>query len=198
MRDREDPPPVPNAFAEEFLRRFEQEDEPPSAAEADVAGPWRVEPSSTSDGRDAFGLWRPGNGRSGVTCLPASSASARRRSSPPRFARSWGGTLSTSWARSAGTAASPAAPGGGDRLDRPFRRGLDVRGQRPGAFHPQSRGARPAAGGGGSPRPGTGREDPAQAGDGRRERGVKTAAIPSPAQRRERGGAVIAAEADSR
>jgi hypothetical protein len=60
MRDREDPTPVSNAFAEEFLRRFEQEDEPPSAAEADVAGPWRVEPSSTSDGQEAFGLWRSG------------------------------------------------------------------------------------------------------------------------------------------
>lgn len=60
MRDPEDPTPVFNAFAEEFLRRFEREDEPPSAAEADGAGPWRVEPSSTTDGREAFGLWRSG------------------------------------------------------------------------------------------------------------------------------------------
>ena len=60
MRDREDPTVVPNAFAEEFLRRFEQEDEPPSAAEADVSGPWRIEPSSTTDGHEAFGLWRSG------------------------------------------------------------------------------------------------------------------------------------------
>jgi hypothetical protein len=60
MRDREDPTVVSNAFAEEFLRRFEEEDEPPSAAEADVAGPWRVEPTSTSDGSEAFGLWRSG------------------------------------------------------------------------------------------------------------------------------------------
>jgi hypothetical protein len=62
MRDREDPttPPPRNAFAEEFLRLFEQEDEPPSAAEADVAGPWEIQPSPTADGRDAFGLWRLG------------------------------------------------------------------------------------------------------------------------------------------
>jgi hypothetical protein len=61
MRDPEDPStPVSNAFAEEFLRRFELEDEPASAAEADVAGPWRVDPTSTSDDREAFGLWRSG------------------------------------------------------------------------------------------------------------------------------------------
>ena len=62
MRDLKDPstPPPLNAFAEEFLRFFEQEDEPASAAEADVAGPWEIQPSSTADGRDAFGLWRLG------------------------------------------------------------------------------------------------------------------------------------------
>jgi hypothetical protein len=62
MRDPDDPTTSPprNAFAEEFLRLFEQEDEPPSGAEADVAGPWQVEPSSTADGRDAYGLWRLG------------------------------------------------------------------------------------------------------------------------------------------
>jgi hypothetical protein len=62
MRDLEDSttPPSRNAFAEEFLRLFEQEDEPPSAAEADVAGPWEIQRSSTADGRDAFGLWRLG------------------------------------------------------------------------------------------------------------------------------------------
>jgi hypothetical protein len=51
-----------NAFAEEFLNRFEQEDEPPSAAEADVAGPWEVQPFPLADGRNAFGLWRLGEG----------------------------------------------------------------------------------------------------------------------------------------
>ena len=62
MRDLEDPttPSSRNAFAEEFLRRFGQEDEPPSAAEADAAGPWEVQPASTTDGREAFGLWRLG------------------------------------------------------------------------------------------------------------------------------------------
>ena len=61
MRDPDDPTiPTRNAFAEEFLRLFEQEDEPASAAEADAAGPWEVQPSPTSDGRDAFGLWRQG------------------------------------------------------------------------------------------------------------------------------------------
>jgi hypothetical protein len=60
MRDRENPStPLPrNAFAEEFLRRFDREDEPSSAAEADVAGPWEVQLSSTADGREAFGVWR--------------------------------------------------------------------------------------------------------------------------------------------
>jgi hypothetical protein len=61
MRDPANPTtPSPNAFAEEFLRRFELEDEPASAAEADVAGPWRVEPAATADGHEAFGLWRLG------------------------------------------------------------------------------------------------------------------------------------------
>jgi hypothetical protein len=61
MRDPEDPTTLsPNAFEDGFLRRFRQEDEPASAAEADVAGPWRVEPASTSDGREAFALWRLG------------------------------------------------------------------------------------------------------------------------------------------
>jgi hypothetical protein len=61
MRDPEDPnTPSPNAFAEEFLRRFVQDDEPASAAEADTAGPWRIEPASTADGREAFGVWRQG------------------------------------------------------------------------------------------------------------------------------------------
>ena len=61
MRDLEDPTiPSRNAFAEEFLRRFGQEDEPPSSAEADAAGPWQVQPASTADGREAYGLWRLG------------------------------------------------------------------------------------------------------------------------------------------
>lgn len=39
-------PPSPNAFAEEFLRRLAEEDEPPFAEEADFAGPWRVLPAA--------------------------------------------------------------------------------------------------------------------------------------------------------
>jgi hypothetical protein len=61
MRDPEDPATLShNAFEEEFLRRFRQDDEPASAAEADVAGPWRVDLATTSDGREAFALWRLG------------------------------------------------------------------------------------------------------------------------------------------
>ncbi len=62
MRDLEDPSTAVsrNAFADEFLRLFEQEDEPASAAEAEAAGPWKIQPSSTTDGREAFGLWRSG------------------------------------------------------------------------------------------------------------------------------------------
>jgi hypothetical protein len=61
MRDSEDPSTAaPNAFAAEFLRRFEAEDEPASAAEADVAGPWHILPTSTAEGHEAFGLWRKG------------------------------------------------------------------------------------------------------------------------------------------
>lgn len=39
-------PSPPNAFAAPFLRRMAGRDEPPTAAEADTAGPWRVEPAS--------------------------------------------------------------------------------------------------------------------------------------------------------
>jgi hypothetical protein len=62
MRDREDPsiPSFRNAFSDEFLRRFDAEDEPASAGEADTAGPWGVQPFPTTDGREAFGLWRRG------------------------------------------------------------------------------------------------------------------------------------------
>ena len=62
MHDPQDPsiPYSHNAFAEDFLRRFAREDEPSSASEADFAGPWRVEAAATSDGREAFGVWRLG------------------------------------------------------------------------------------------------------------------------------------------
>ena len=45
-----------NAFAAAFLDRFEERDEPPTAGEADVAGPWFVEPIPGL----GFGLFRAG------------------------------------------------------------------------------------------------------------------------------------------
>ncbi|HEX6900800.1 MAG TPA: hypothetical protein VF789_13830 [Thermoanaerobaculia bacterium] len=59
MRDLDDPT-IRNAFDEEFLRRFQGEDEPGSAGEADAAGPWEVHAAPTPDGREAYGLWRLG------------------------------------------------------------------------------------------------------------------------------------------
>ncbi|HEV7784131.1 MAG TPA: hypothetical protein VGQ28_02275 [Thermoanaerobaculia bacterium] len=49
--------PQPNAFSSTFLRRIDGRDEPPTAAEADVAGPWRVERLPEGAG---FGLFRAG------------------------------------------------------------------------------------------------------------------------------------------
>ena len=50
--------PSPNAFSPSFLQRIGERDEPPSAGEADVAGPWHIE--ETPDG---FGLYRLGESR---------------------------------------------------------------------------------------------------------------------------------------
>ena len=50
------PQPPSNAFSPVFLRRFDERDEPITAAEADMAGPWSVEPVSGS----GFGLFRAG------------------------------------------------------------------------------------------------------------------------------------------
>jgi len=49
-------PSSQNAFSASFLHRFNQQDEPPTAGEADLAGPWHVEEIS---GR-GFGLFRAG------------------------------------------------------------------------------------------------------------------------------------------
>ncbi len=49
------PHPPLNAFDPRFLELLGKRDEPPTAREADVAGPWRVEATSHS-----FGLYRPG------------------------------------------------------------------------------------------------------------------------------------------
>ncbi|HSS49497.1 MAG TPA: hypothetical protein VLX28_11175, partial [Thermoanaerobaculia bacterium] len=51
-------PASPNAFSPAFLQRIAERDEPPSAGEADVAGPWHVEEMSGDAG--GFGLFRLG------------------------------------------------------------------------------------------------------------------------------------------
>jgi hypothetical protein len=48
--------PPPNAFDASFLRRLGERDEPPTAGEADVAGPWRIVPIPGH----GFGLFREG------------------------------------------------------------------------------------------------------------------------------------------
>jgi hypothetical protein len=49
----------PNVFTTEFLGRMAERDEPPTAGEADVAGPWRIEPVAWSGGH-GHGLFRLG------------------------------------------------------------------------------------------------------------------------------------------
>jgi hypothetical protein len=46
----------PNVFTEQFLGRLAERDEPPTAGDADVAGPWRIEPVAG----EGFGLFRLG------------------------------------------------------------------------------------------------------------------------------------------
>jgi hypothetical protein len=55
--DRSTPPP--NAFRPEFLKRIGERDEPLTAGEADVAGPWLVEEIPGA----GFGLFRSGEGQ---------------------------------------------------------------------------------------------------------------------------------------
>jgi hypothetical protein len=52
-------PQHPNAFSSSFLNRLAELDEPPTAGDADVAGPWRIEPV-VSNGGHGFGLFRTG------------------------------------------------------------------------------------------------------------------------------------------
>ena len=54
-----DPAPTPNAFSTAVLRRFDERDEPPTAGEADTAGPWTVEPVPGV----GFALYRAGESR---------------------------------------------------------------------------------------------------------------------------------------
>jgi hypothetical protein len=51
-------PAPPNAFSASFLQRLGERDEPPTAGEADVAGPWHVEEVA-----GGFGLFRLGESR---------------------------------------------------------------------------------------------------------------------------------------
>ncbi len=54
-------PDSSNAFSPSFLERVNEQDEPPTAGEADVAGPWRIEPIPGL----GFGLFRMGES---LTC----------------------------------------------------------------------------------------------------------------------------------
>ena len=51
--------PPPNAFDTDFLKRIAQLDEPPTGAEADVAGPWIIEEIPGA----GYGLFRHGETR---------------------------------------------------------------------------------------------------------------------------------------
>ena len=53
---------TPNAFDADFLKRLEEQEEPPTASEADLAGPWHVEPLPEEEG-GGFGLFRIGESR---------------------------------------------------------------------------------------------------------------------------------------
>jgi hypothetical protein len=64
----------PNVFTTEFLARLNERDEPPTAGDADVAGPWRIE-SITQTAGEGFGLFRIGEslarGFSPVAVVPS-------------------------------------------------------------------------------------------------------------------------------
>jgi hypothetical protein len=48
-----------NVFTASFIDRMAEQDEPPTAGDADVAGPWRIEPIGWNGGQ-GFGLFRMG------------------------------------------------------------------------------------------------------------------------------------------
>ena len=52
-------PPSRNAFTPQFLKRIGERDEPVTAGEADMAGPWSVEEIPGA----GFGLYRLGEGQ---------------------------------------------------------------------------------------------------------------------------------------
>lgn len=51
-----------NAFSPTFLERFGQNDEPASAAEADLDGPWEVRRSFSPSRGERFAIWRTRDG----------------------------------------------------------------------------------------------------------------------------------------
>jgi hypothetical protein len=55
-RNRNTPSVPPNAFSPSFLRRIGERDEPPTVAEADMAGPWFIDEIPSR----GFGLFRSG------------------------------------------------------------------------------------------------------------------------------------------
>ena len=61
----------PNIFTTQFLARLAERDEPPTAGDADVAGPWRIEPLPGH----GFGLFRigesPARGFAPVAAFPS-------------------------------------------------------------------------------------------------------------------------------
>ena len=65
--------PLPNAFNTAFLGRLAERDEPPTAGDADVAGPWRIEPIPGH----GFGLFRVGESLAGPG--PAERRRARKQ-----------------------------------------------------------------------------------------------------------------------
>jgi hypothetical protein len=56
--NRSTPSRTPNVFSSSFLHRLDERDEPPTAGEADTAGPWRIEEIPGA----GFGLFRAGEG----------------------------------------------------------------------------------------------------------------------------------------
>jgi hypothetical protein len=65
-----------NAFSASFLSRFEELDEPASAGEADLEGPWSVSSYRTADGGTLHAVWRSGEGWSSGD-LPAAGFQER-------------------------------------------------------------------------------------------------------------------------
>jgi hypothetical protein len=55
-RNRSTPSKTPNVFSSSFLQRIGERDEPPTAGEADAAGPWHIEEVPSR----GFGLFRAG------------------------------------------------------------------------------------------------------------------------------------------